>query len=112
MPRYEVYIPCNVQWEDKLYDACIRDLSKGGAFVETTAPAPAGSMVGILLKLSSAELRLEATVTHYGWYMTAVRNFDGIGVQFQNLNQRANDILRDLLARGTKPAPQKTALER
>ncbi len=112
MPRYEVYIPCNVQWEDDSYDACIRDLSKGGAFVETTAPAPAGSVVGILLKLSSAELRLEATVTHYGWYMTAVRNFDGIGIQFRNLSGRGNDILRGLIARSTKPAPQKTPLER
>ena len=67
--------------------------------METSAPAPAGSVVGILLTVAAAELQLEATVTHYGWYMTAVRNFDGIGVRFQNLSRQADDILRELRSR-------------
>jgi len=112
LPRYEVYIPCSVQWEGRSYDACIHDLSKEGAFVETSASAPAGSVVGILLKVAAAELQLEATVTHYGWYMTAVRNFDGLGIQFKNLTRQAGDILRELRNRSAElPAP-KTALER
>jgi hypothetical protein len=110
--RYEVYIPCSIQWQDRSYDACIHDLSKEGAFVETSAPAPEGSLVGILLRVAVAELQLEATVTHYGWYMTAVRNFDGLGVQFQNLSPQASDILRELRSRSADPALPKTPLER
>jgi CheY-like chemotaxis protein len=110
--RHEVYIPCSVQWQNRSFDACIHDLSKEGAFVETSAPAPAGSLVGILLRVAVAELQLEATVTHYGWYMTAVRNFDGLGVQFQNLSPQATDILRELRSRSADPPPPKTPLER
>lgn len=99
-------------WEDDQYSGCIHDLSEGGAFVETKAPAPTGSLVAIRLKLSPVELRLEAAVTHHGWYMTAVRNFDGVGVQFRNLTAQARDVLKNLIARSARPAPQKTALER
>jgi CheY-like chemotaxis protein len=111
-PRYEVYIPCSVQWQNHSYDACIHDLSTEGAFVETAAPAPADSLVGVLLKVAAAELQLEATVTHYGWYMTAVRNFDGIGIRFKNLSRQADDILRELRSRSVDPAPPKAPLER
>ena len=111
-PRYEVYIPCRVLWEEGSYDGCIHDLSKEGAFVETLAPAPAGAVVGILLTVAAAELQLEATVSHYGWYMTAVRNFDGIGIRFQNLSRQADDILKELHARSSAPAPPKTPLAR
>jgi len=111
-PRYEVYIPCKVQWQNRSCDACIHDLSKEGAFVETSAPVSAGSVVGILLKAAGAELQLEAIVTHYGWYMTAVRNFDGLGVRFKNLSRQASDILSELRNRHADPAPPKTPLER
>jgi len=111
-PRYEVYIPCRVLWEESSYDGCIHDLSREGAFVETPARAPAGSVVRILLTVAAAELQLEATVSHYGWYMTAVRNFDGIGVRFQNLSQQADDTLEELRTRSSAPAPPKTPLER
>jgi hypothetical protein len=69
-------------------------------------------VVGILLKVAAAELQLEATVTHYGWYMTAVRNFDGLGVRFKNLSRQAGDVLRELRNRSADPAPPKTPLER
>jgi len=112
LPRYEVYIPCRVLWQEHSFDGCIHDLSDEGAFVETPAPTPAGSQIGILLTTATEELQLEATVSHYGWYMTAVRNFDGIGIHFENLSAPAAEVLKELRGRSAAPAPPKTTLER
>ena len=44
---------------------------------------------------ATEELQLEATVSHYGWYMTAVRNFDGVGIHFMNLSAQAAEVLKE-----------------
>jgi DNA-binding NarL/FixJ family response regulator len=111
-PRYEVHLPCRVQWQEASYDSCIHDLSEEGAFVETRAPAPAGTIITILLKMTSIEVPVKATVTHYGWYMTAERNFDGLGVQFGNVTREAGDLIKELINMSSATPAPKTALER
>jgi hypothetical protein len=109
-PRYEVYVPCRIRWHKTYYDACIHDLSREGAFIETPAPPPDGSRIVICLKAVSAEVEVDATVIHRGWYMTAVRNFDGFGIRFRDLDQPAGDLLKEILRRSSVTAAAKITL--
>jgi CheY-like chemotaxis protein len=110
-PRREVFIPCRLAWQENSYDACIRDLSEGGAFLETSAPVPVDAKVVIFLFTANAEVRFEAVVTHCGRYLNAVRNFHGFGVRLCNLISEASKVLKELRSRSSEPARPKAALE-
>ena len=110
--RREVRIPCRLEWHGNSGAAWLHDLSEEGAFLETSALMAAGSEIVIQFDAAGTEVRLEATVTHHGWYLSTDRNFDGFGVQLRNLTPDSRRILQELHSKSTKRAQPKTTLER
>lgn len=73
-------------------EATCRDISLGGAFIETASPAPFGSTVTIYMRLPGIdqEVAVKSTVR---WTKT-----DGMGVQFGVMGARETHALMRLLA--------------
>ncbi len=109
--RWQVYIPCHISYLGSIFEACIHDLSDEGAFVESSVSARQGDEIDIILKTASGQMSVRALIAHIGWYLTAVRNFNGFGVRLQNISREAWEVLQQLRLRSGIPAPAKTPLE-
>jgi CheY-like chemotaxis protein len=109
--RYEVNLPCFIEWRGVRYDAMFHDISMTGAFLESTAPAPTGSKILIHLDRAGHHVEFEATITHHGWYLTEFQNFDGFGVQFSNPTKATEAYLNSLYEENPQPAAPKAVLE-
>jgi DNA-binding NarL/FixJ family response regulator len=110
--RYEVDVPCGIEWPGNSQRACIRDLSDSGAFLEAQHAPPPGTAISIFFYVNKNLVRLSATVRHHGWFMTALRNFEGFGVEFINLSREARLLFDVLCKRSKQEAQGKIALER
>jgi type IV pilus assembly protein PilZ len=94
-PRQSVQLPVAFQREGgPRIDGLSRDMSIGGMFVETSAPAPFGSTVQIFMTLPGLkqEFTVKATVR---W-----TEQDGMGVQFGLMGVRETHALTRLIAGG------------
>ena len=65
----------------------------------------------ICFTMDKTDLRLQAEVAHCGWYMTAIRNFNGFGVRFDGLSDETKEMFRKLGSVSLEPAVGKTTLE-
>ncbi len=110
-PRFEVNIPCRVEWHKNLHNAVLHDLSMEGAFVESSISASAGSEIAIYREADAKPFRVGATITHRGWYLTEFQNFEGFGVRFCNLTAEITTTLQETCRKSSKPATAKTTLE-
>jgi CheY-like chemotaxis protein len=79
----------------------IRDISRAGAFLETTAPVPDGTLLDLLLILGHASFRAEATVVRV--QQPSWAKAGGVGVYFSELSEHAEKQLEQFL--GTVPEP-------
>jgi type IV pilus assembly protein PilZ len=94
-PRKSVQAPVAFKLDDgPLIEATCRDLSLGGMFVETLAPAPFGATVTVYLPLPG--LRHEATIrATVRWTKP-----NGMGIQFGVMGARETHALMQLLGSG------------
>lgn len=109
--RFEVNIPCRLEWHKNLHKAVLRDLSMEGAFVEASISASAGSEIAIYIEVGGQSFKVDATITHRGWYLTEFQNFEGFGVRFFNLGAEITTLLQETCRKSAKPAMAKTTLE-
>ncbi|MEZ4294526.1 MAG: PilZ domain-containing protein [Polyangiaceae bacterium] len=93
-PRRSIELPAAFQFEggDRV-PASLRDVSLGGVFLETEAPAPYGARIVIHVKLPGLkdESTIQATVR---W----VKKGSGMGVQFGVMGARETHALLSLLS--------------
>jgi len=70
----------------------VRDLSIGGVFVSTQAPAPVGTTVKLLFALPEGEVRVEGVVRY-------ADSKKGMGVEFTRMGTGDGARFRELLRR-------------
>ncbi len=83
-----------------LFDFC-KDLGAGGVFIETNSPLDHGSEVKLVFTLPDSKETLEAR-GRVIWVQAKVPGKDlspGMGVQFENFDNRQRKILEDFVAR-------------
>jgi uncharacterized protein (TIGR02266 family) len=93
-PRYKVSVPVDVLDPDgQLHALRLDDVSLGGVFIATPAPAPPGSVVRVLLPLEDdgAPLQVRGRVVHVLDEAAgkAKERAQGMGVQFDDLEADA-----------------------
>ncbi|MBK8256496.1 MAG: PilZ domain-containing protein [Polyangiaceae bacterium] len=95
-PRKSIDLPAGFQREggERVAASC-RDISLGGAFLETAEPAPYGSTVKVFLMLPGLreEAALAATVR---W----VKKGEGMGVQFGVMGARETHAIIQFIQHG------------
>ena len=72
-------------------DGHVKDMSLGGAFVETSQPAPFGSKIKLFVEVDGRALSVDAVVR---W-----KSRDGMGVQFGLLGAKDTYQVTEFLAR-------------
>jgi CheY-like chemotaxis protein len=83
-----------VRWE-------VRDISRAGAFLETTAPVPDGTALDLLLILGHFSFKAEATVVRVqqpSWAQAG-----GVGIYFAELSEHAREQLELFLKTVLEP---------
>jgi len=95
-PRTEVSKGIWVSWQTAGANAGnvsrVRDLSIGGVFVSTEAPAPVGTAVKLLFALPEGEVRVEGIVRY-------ADSKKGMGVEFTRMGTGDRARFRELLRR-------------
>ena len=90
-PRAPIASPVSFQLGDgPRVDARCVDLSLGGMFIETEAPAPYGTALKIYVRFPGCDAEIEAIVR---WAKPS-----GMGVQFGRMGARETHALTELLA--------------
>lgn len=84
--RWSVDKPCRVELEQQSFLGRLRDISGGGAFVESSVLPPDAADVYLTFPVGphGDVLRLEAVVRHRGRFLSGDRNFLGFGAEFQS----------------------------
>ena len=83
-----------VRWE-------VRDISKAGAFLETTAPVPDGTSLDLMVILGRYSFKAEATVVRVQEPSWA--HAGGVGVYFSELSEHARGQLEGFLKTALEP---------
>jgi CheY-like chemotaxis protein len=79
----------------------VRDISRAGAFLETTAPVPDGTSLDLLLVLGHFSFRAEATVVRV--QQPSWAGAGGVGVYFSELSEHAREQLELFLETVREP---------
>ena len=87
--RFPVEIPCVVEWDDRLIEGKINDLSVGGAFItQANIVPPNNSFVVVTLGGEDAKMNLKGTVgsrvAHGFWEIASEDQIGSFGVEFQD----------------------------
>ena len=101
-PRYRVTMPVDVVHADGSVSVqCLDDISLGGVFVRTAAPAPLGGFVRLRITIDDVEVAVVGRVVHFLDEQTAARKArpPGMGVQFDGLAPDADDRIRRFIHR-------------
>lgn len=81
---------------DDLRELWMRDISKGGLFVETRMPPPSGTTLEVELETPAGRVVLKGTVVHVltEEMATTFGGDPGVGVQFSDLDPRTRDAIQ------------------
>lgn len=92
-PRLACYLLVDFATNGKAYRSCIRDISAGGVFIETTDDFDKNQKVALCFSLMESNetlpFRIQGRVTRV--YP------DGIGVQYENITKYQRDIIDALI---------------
>jgi Tfp pilus assembly protein PilZ len=112
-PRFAVDAPVELFFGDQeaLKEVWMRDISKGGLFIETAEPPPLDTELTVALTTPDGRVELEAKVVHVveAERATALGSKPGIGVQFGDLDlstQIALEAYVDGVAEELSAAPR------
>jgi uncharacterized protein (TIGR02266 family) len=95
LPRISLYTPVTLRCEDGRVDGRIRNLSRGGLFIETDCEAPLDSELEILFRLPETEHEVHAHVTVV-WQRTLEEGeAPGLGARFLDLDRTLAGQLDD-----------------
>jgi len=92
-PRLSCYLMVDFASGGKAYRSCIRDISAGGVFIETTDNFREGQDIALCFTLAEANETLPFKVKGK---VTRIYP-DGIGVQYQNMTEYQRDIISALI---------------
>jgi uncharacterized protein (TIGR02266 family) len=101
--RLSMAVAVDFNSSHNFYSAQTRDISTGGLFVETDAGLPIGTRLGVDLKFSKSQLRVNCEVM---WALTEGDKTVGVGLRFVDLRPSAKKsieafmVLRKPLAAG------------
>jgi uncharacterized protein (TIGR02266 family) len=101
--RLSIAVAVDLNSSHNFYSARTRDISTGGLFVETDAALPIGTRLGVDLKFSKSQLRVDCEVM---WALTEGDKTVGVGLRFVDLRPGAKKsieafmVLRKPLACG------------
>ncbi|MEO1227581.1 MAG: FHA domain-containing protein [Myxococcota bacterium] len=97
-PRFVSTTRVKVRARDRadLKDLWMRDISKGGLFVETKVPPPSGTRLEVQLETPAGTIQLEGTVVHVLTpEMTAsFGGQPGVGIQFMDLDPGTREAIQ------------------
>ena len=92
-PRLACYIIVDFATSDKAYRSCIRDISAGGVFIESTDSFKVGQEIALCFTISESEEKLPFKTKG-----KVTRLYpDGIGVQYVDISQYQRDIIDALV---------------
>ena len=95
--RYDCLVGVDYDISDWTYQCYMRDISEGGAYIETEQPIK----VGQRLTMSLASPALERTCAIAGTVVR--RDPKGIGVRFENLTLQQKQVIRSLMESRCSP---------
>ncbi len=99
MPRYQFQVDIEITWNSKTVWGRVRNISRGGMFIEVANPPEEGAKF-------SANLSLNVPLRIIGLVRRATQRY-GVGVSFiipDNADQRRFEALLVALAHGSDPA--------
>ncbi len=82
--RWNLCLPCKVQWRDRVFEAQSLDLSETGAFIESKQVIPEGEEITLSFMLGGVETNISSAVVHSGRYQSELKKILGYGVLFKN----------------------------
>jgi Tfp pilus assembly protein PilZ len=92
-PRLSCFLSVDFASEGKAYRSCIRDISAGGVFIETSHLFEIGQEIALCFTLSEANETLPFKIRG-----AVTRIYpDGIGVKYQNMTRYQREIINALL---------------
>lgn len=92
-PRLTCYLMVDYVCGGKVYHSCIRDISAGGVFIETTDSFEQGQDILLCFTLSESQEMLPFKIKG----KVARTYHDGIGVQYENVTDYQRDIISALI---------------
>ena len=104
--RFESLVAVDYDISDWTYQCFLKDISMGGAYIETTRVIPVGQK--IILSLSSPQLERGCALNG----RVVRQDPTGIGVQFDTLSLQQKKVLETLLPTRLKPPHSETSLSR
>ncbi len=93
----KVIIDVNLQTKEKVYEAYMPFLMKGGLYIISKTPYEMNDFIFIRLKLPNEETILPI-VCQVAWLKPARESKYGIGLQFTEANEPAKNKIENLLA--------------
>jgi len=89
--RYDCSLGAHYQIHERLYQCFLRDVSIGGAYLETDRPIEKGQPLTLFLSRSSQEsyIPINATVVR--------RDRQGFGIRFEQLTAEQKELIRSLV---------------
>lgn len=92
-PRLTCYIMVDYVSDGKAYRSCIRDISAGGVFIETTDSFKKGQDILLCFTLSESQEMLPFKIKG----KVARTYHDGIGIRYENVTDYQRDIISALI---------------
>jgi uncharacterized protein (TIGR02266 family) len=107
LPRVEMNLPVTVTTEDAELPGTVRNLSRGGAFIETDSPLICADEVGLRFRLPDSEVTLKpsAEVIWRRNRYEGVAATDGAGLRFVEIDARSARSLDDFVYERTTSTP-------
>lgn len=83
---------CEIQWQDQAIFSIgrIRNLSAGGAFIQTLNPATVGAVLKLKFMIGSTQVETFGKVLHFV-------PLQGMGIQFLDLDPASREVIEGLL---------------
>jgi len=113
-PRYAVRIEVNCSTKDMFLTNRVTNLSRGGLFMQSEAPMPLHSLVGLTLFLPDWQARIEATgrvVWSYDIAKGTSHLVCGNGIKFVDLAPDDRSLLEDYLDSLARPASRRSGTD-
>ena len=106
LPRVDTNVPVTVTTGDRELSGIVRNLSRGGAFIETEIPLVRSDEVGLRLELSDPQVTLSASA-EVVWCRTryeSVDTIDGAGLRFVEIDGASARTIDDFVYERTPSA--------
>ena len=92
-PRWDLFSPCRIVWQDTAYHGRILDLSLEGAMLESETLPPHGEQVSIFFSLEGLEAQIGGTVIHRSQDPEAQSGFEGLHGFYVEFHEPQKEIM-------------------